>query len=305
MKLIKQAIVYRADLPACDALAVHLAEMPYQKIADVEFGRPSFIQNKVTGELVTPFAGGYGFTFRYDEKILPAASVKRVADERVAALCEANGIDKLSTPARRQLLEDVRVDLAKTALVKTTIIDAFYHADTRTLIVAAGSESMASNMMRRLVQVVGSVKTTTINISDIKNGLTARLKAHLGGEKDAFDHYGFEPDQKVKLVRDREIISYSVDYLDGAGHSIMAELETGYQVDRIGMVHSGVEFQLTSDFHFKGISFERIELDEDEDEPNDKANQWRITAATQTALLVGVVDSLCDLLGYKAEPEGE
>lgn len=306
MKLIKQAIVYRAELPAYDLLADHLAELPYQKISDVEFGRPSFVPNKITAELVTPNASGYSFTFRYDEKILPAASVNSVANERIEDFCKANGVEKLPTPTRRQILEDVRVELAKTALVKTTIVDAFYHTDTHTLIVATGSPITAKNLVRRLIQVVGSVKTTTIHISDIKNGLTTRLADHLTGDAEAFAKYGFSLGQNVKLVRDREAITYSVDDLDSTSESIMTELQKGFKVDRIGMTHYGtIEFQLTSDFHFKGINFETIELEEDEDEPDDKANQWRVAASTQTVLLTGVIDSLCQMLEYKESDQSE
>lgn len=50
-----------------------------------------------------------------------------------------------------------------------------------------------------LVKVVGSVKTETINISDIKNGLTARLKNYLNGTAIAFE--GFTVGNYIQLAQ--------------------------------------------------------------------------------------------------------
>ena len=47
------------------------------------------------------------------------------------------------------------------------------------------NKNIAGMAVAMLVKVVGSVKTETINISDIKNGLTTRLKNYINGVANA------------------------------------------------------------------------------------------------------------------------
>ena len=78
-KLIKQAIIFRAELPEAAHLEKHLLELPYEKISQAELSRASFIKNDVTGDLVTTFVGGYNFTLPFGEEMLPHASGMAVA----------------------------------------------------------------------------------------------------------------------------------------------------------------------------------------------------------------------------------
>lgn len=298
-KHIKQAIVYSAELPKAELLAQHLAEMAHQPIGETELIRASFVPNRVSNELVTEFEGGLAFDLRIEEKILPKSIVRAKAKERVKELEDRYG--RMKKVEREAIFDQVLVELAKTALVKTAIISAFYRPAEKFLIVAVGSKRMANILVGTLIQAVGSVKTTTIHVSDIKNGLTTRLKAHLDGADDAFD--GFEVGTSVSTVKiTGEKVTYALDDLESARKGLVDGLANGFQVTHLALARAGVDFKLTSDFHFKAVRFADADDDSSQDEGADTVFMWRQDAAVQALQFSQVISGLCDLLGYK-EPE--
>ena len=42
-----------------------------------------FLPNPATGELVTPFPGGFAFSLRHDQKVIPPSEVKKELERRV------------------------------------------------------------------------------------------------------------------------------------------------------------------------------------------------------------------------------
>lgn len=304
-KLIPNAIAYKAELPTAAQLAKHLEELPYAVIGETMISRASFVPNKTSNELVTEFEGGFAFHLRYDEKILPKAIVKAKADERIAKI-EADHGGRLKKIERVAIYDQVLVELAKTALVKTAIIPAFYRQADHLLIVATGSKNLANILVHYLIHVVGSVKTTTIHISDIKHGVTTRLKQHLEGEEGVFE--GFEVGDSVALKHDGQKISYSLTELDTAREGLLEALGKGFQVERIALEHGGVEFKLTSDFHFKAVRFDDVEHDvehddEHDDDMLDAVALWQHEASVQVLQFAAVINQLCDLLGYQPEED--
>ncbi|WP_435954133.1 recombination-associated protein RdgC [Dryocola sp. BD626] len=296
---LKNAIVYRATLPNAEVIEGHLAELPFADIGDTEFVRYSFVANPVTGELVTPIASGYAICLRIDEKIIPKHVIKAEALTRIASI-EGRSAGRISKVEKQQILDTVKIDLCKQAFVKTSLIYALYQAEENLLMVNTTNKNYAAVLGAMLVKVVGSVETKTINISNVKNGLTTRLKNYIRGDSAAFD--GFEVGDVMQLSRHsetKETIRYSAEHL-----SVVSEIEeslsSGFSVDSIQLVSDGTSFVLTEKFHFRRIDTQSAEHEGDED----KAFIWRQAAGTDLFLMTGVVNKLCQLLSYK-EPEIE
>jgi recombination associated protein RdgC len=303
MKLIKNAIVYSATLPAAADLAVHLAERPWSPILETQLSQASFVPVKITKELVTEFDGGYCFSLRLDEKILPKSIVKARADERIARV-EASTGQRMKKIERIAIYDNTMAELARTALVKTAVITAFYNIRDNYLIVPVTSSKLANVVIGTLIQVVGSVKTTTIHISDIKHGLSTRLKAHLGEEKDlrAFESAGFKIGEQVNLQKaGGEKVNYKLESLDSVAVAIIERLDNGFTVNALSLESNGVDFKLTQDFTFKQIAFP---APAEADEGEDGVFLWCQEAAVQVLLFSLIIRDLCNLLGYQP-PETE
>jgi len=299
MKLSKfrNAIVYRATLPSIETVEGHLHELPYSELGETEFARSSFVPNPLTGELVTPIAGGYAIVVRRDEKIIPQHVVMKEANERIQRIESACGA-KLKRADRNNIIQDARVQLCKQAFIKSSLFLALYNTEDNLLIINTANKNIAGMVGAMLVKVIGSVKTVTINISDIKNGLTTRLQNHLNGEEPAFE--GFEVGDYVQLSRladQKEVIRYSADHTSVTSE-ILESLNTGFIVDNLELRGCGVSFLLTDKFHFPRINTQDNSFDDDDD----KAYRWRHQAGTDMFQFCKVINQLCDLLAYK-EPE--
>ncbi|MBE8895633.1 recombination-associated protein RdgC [Klebsiella grimontii] len=266
MKLSKfrNAIVYRATLPSIETVEGHLHELPYSELGETEFARSSFVPNPLTGELVTPIAGGYAIVVRRDEKIIPQHVVMKEANERIQRIESACGA-KLKRADRNNIIQDARVQLCKQAFIKSSLFLALYNTEDNLLIINTANKNIAGMVGAMLVKVIGSVKTVTINISDIKNGLTTRLQNHLNGEEPAFE--GFEVGDYVQLSRladQKEVIRYSADHTSVTSE-ILESLNTGFIVDNLELRGCGVSFLLTDKFHFPRINTQDNSFDDDDD----------------------------------------
>jgi len=299
MKLapIKNAIVYKATLPDADALAEHLNEVLFTDLGESDMRRAGFVPNLLTSELVTPFQGGLSVSLRIDEKILPPKVISRELAERRANMERNLGL-KLKRAEVRDLRDAVIMELVKQAFVKTTIINAYYSIESKLLIVTTGSKPFASLLISYLIKAVGSVKTETIHISDIKHGLTTKLKAYLDGDNAVFQGFGVGDFIQLSRKADqKEVIRYQAE-VESIADELQENLSSRYIVDLIKLYLADVSFLLTENFHFKRIDLPDA-LDTDEEDAEDIAWRWRHEAAVATLQLTNVVNTLCVLLSYK------
>lgn len=300
MKLPKfrNAIVYRATLPNQEAVEGHLLELPYSEIGETEFSRSSFVPNPITGELVTPIHGGYAIVVRHDQKIIPKHVVVKEANERIT-LIEVTSGSKLKRTERQAIITDVQVELCKKAFTKSTLILSFYSIDEKLLVVNTTNKNIASMVCGMLVKVVGSVKTETIHISDIKNGLTTRLKNYVDGVANAFE--GFTVGHYIQLSRlaeQKEVIRYYAEH-ESIQSELIDSLNSGFIADKMELSGCGVSFLLNDRFHFSRINT----ADQSFNDEDDRAFQWRHQAGADLFQFSKVINLMCDLLSYKEKQQ--
>jgi recombination associated protein RdgC len=301
---VKNTQIFKAVLPqSTEQLARHLEELPYGEIPSTQFHRDSFIQNTITGELVTPFTGGYSFIMRRDEKVIPPSTLKEEVNKAVASL-EAEYSRKATRKERSDIKEEVLVTLLPRAFTKPKFITCLYLTGSNYLIVDTSSAVMASAVVRNLVKVCGSVKTTTIHVSDIKNGLATRLKRYITeSEFDVFGS-GLSVGSEIKLSKPStgEVIQYSgVDPITDS--QLEENLEEGFIVDHVRFTYRDdlVQFTLNKQFRLGSMSWASINHEED---TQDAAFEWRHEAAIQAHIIGNIVDALCKALDYQ-EPKDE
>lgn len=305
MKLIKNAIIFKAELPAdLEAIGSHLAEIPFEPVGEVFRSRAGFVPNAVTGELVTPLEGGYSFTVRLDEKILPKASIAGAIADAIEAYAEEHEleVDDLSEEQRGIVSDAVLTKVIASALIKTTFVNCFYSIADQFLIIPTTSKPLSQTVVGLLIKATGAVKTSTIHVDDVKGGLTTRLRNHLEGDEEAFGTFKLGDTCNMKGKSGKA--SFSMSDLAGAKQGLQEALMADMQVEIMELTHEGVAFRLTSDFKLRGISFFG-ELTEEEQEQRDQADvafMWRLEAATQVLQLVATIKALCELFEYK-QPE--
>lgn len=308
MNLFKNAMLFTAELPAIELMNDHLGQLMFQPVGESFMSSSGFVRNGFTGELVTPIAGGYSFTVRYDEKILPASAVAQAALDAIDALEDERGED-LNSDEREELRDKVYSDLVKKAITKSPVyVNCFYATATQHLIIPTTSKALSQTVMRLLIQAVGSVKTSTIWVDNVKGGLTTRLQALLGAhhmptQEEAFGN--FEPGDYVVLRKEKHKVVFDVGSLEVAKQGIIEALEKGMQAEAMKLRFNGVEFRLSHDFRLKQIDFTEEpteeELEERYGDHADTAHIWRVDAGVQLLLMVSVVNELCEAFSYKPD----
>lgn len=264
-------------------------------------------QNPATGELVTPFPGGFSFFLRYDQKVIPPSEVKKELERRVKSHTAA-GLP-LTCKDKQAIKDDVVTTLATRAFTRTSVAECFYNEKAELLFVT-GSAKLAQLAVAMLVRCIGSVTTTTIHVDGIKRGLTTCLQAFQAKEREQDTFSGGDdefanlevcgtmtlqhPETREKLSLDN-IEPVNCAELDSA-------MERGFMITSIRLQDgSGFEFTLTDGFRLTKLKWPSVEHDKD----SDAAFIWRHDAAVQVTLLTSVVERLCELLGNQQNDEAE
>jgi recombination associated protein RdgC len=305
MKLIKQAITYKAEIPQDKALLLsHLEEQVFTECMAMQVRSTGFVPVFDGGELVETFPGGLAFRVRIDDKIIPSSAIKRELEKRIKEIQDQTG-RKVGRKEKLEIKDGVMVDLASRALTKTTAsVCCFYEFKTGFLIINTTSKHIADVCVTLLIKCVGSIKTETLHVSDVKHGLTTRLKTWLL-EDDGFDE--FEPCDEVALINDRRKISVKMTSLQQAHAAIIEALLAGFSVSSMGFHYGNIDFRMTSDFRLKGIAINDPEAEIVYENSDGEAQEetWQSEAAIQVKAVSGVIVELMTLLQYQSEETQE
>lgn len=296
MNHIKSAFVYRIDLPSPEALAGHLDKLRHREILEIESENAGFVPS-LENNLVTKFEGGIAFALRYDEKILPSSVVNEETKRRAKEVEDASG-RRVTKIERQAIKEQVTIDLLKVSHVRSKTVTSLYHTGSRLLIVPVSSKHLAAVVTSMLVKAVGAAKTTTINISDVKGGLTTRLASYLAnfGSSDVFGEFDLSPE--VWLKGETGKVTYQIEDFGAADRGLVEALDSGMRVEAVRLGYGPVSFKLTGDFSFKSVRFEEGA------EPiahDDYIAEWKHEAAVQVFALVQAIEALCVLFDYQEE----
>jgi len=294
-QLIKATRVFVAHLPSADAMREHLANEAFTEPLSTQLSTCGFVPME-QGTLVSAFPGGYAFRFRFAQKVLPGSVIKQAVADECAKIEQDTG-RKPGKKEKREIKETIIADLAAQAFVRTTDVIAYFRTATNQLLVPTLSKTIGDKLMSKLVMAVESVKTETIHVSNVTQGLTARLTKWLDDEEDAFGE--FEPVNEVDLEQDERSVRVKMIALQQARSTLTSSLEQGFTVNALGLAFDGDDFKLTHDFKLRAISLLDPEevSEETEDEPGFEAQ-----AAIEVDRIGKIIDALVEMFQHD-EPE--
>lgn len=305
LKLIPCAAVYPAKLPSAAELENHLASVPFVDLAVSQPQGSGFVAVEPGESLVYEFKGGYAFSLRFDQKIVPASVVKSELKKWIATFEDNQG----RPPSRKEIVdgrEIVTANLVSKALVKTKVITCLYDTSRHYLFVPALAAGMREMVMKQLVRAVESIKTQTIHVAETKASLTLRLASEITESDFAGEPpFGeFEVGGKVVLVGPGGKITFDLSGgPSNAENGIHEASAAGAQVTEIALSNGGVSFRLTHDFLLKSVKFLDGAINYDPD--GDPRYTFEQEAACQLLLVRDVVDKLCKIFDYKPKTEDD
>lgn len=296
MNLIRNAIVYKAELPSAENLRTNLAEQPFKEPVGSTPRGFGFVPVPSTNDLVSEFEGGLVFAMRIDEKVVPSSAVAAEVNKRAKLMEEQQGYAP-GRVQRRGIKEEVIIDFNTRALTKSTLIQCFYDIRRQFLIVPTASSKVADTVIHSLIQCTGSLKMTTIYVSDMKQGLTTRLKAWLDGDQTAFEHY--EPCDSIELKRNSERVTVRRQSIDSSVNGLNEALAAGFTVTQMRFfVNNSYSFALSENFRIRSIT---AEFDSPKEETAEAL--FLHECSVQVFSLGSVMANLCTMFGYKPPVE--
>ena len=266
-QIIKSATIYKADIGmSADALATALAAKAFTECQPeqlVSFGFVPVSPVNVDSPLVVRINGGFAFRVRMDIKQIPTRAWRAKAEEFLAgniAIQDRKPTKDERTAAREEAIRE----LARHTFPKSASIICFYQEATKYLILPTTSTRYAGVITAMLVNATGSIKTETIHVSNVKHGLTTRLKHWNEGMEDAFGV--FQPCSEAALQQDKRKIKIQMGSLQAAQSGIQEALASSFEVTSLGLTHEGkTQFRLADDFKLKSIVFAHTDTEDDED----------------------------------------
>ena len=295
-QLIKATRIFSAALPSAEAMRGHLANEAFAEPGSLALASYGFVPME-QGTFVTEFPGGFAFRFRFAQKVIPASVIKQAVADAVREVEDETG-RKPGKKEKAEIKEGIIGEMAAKAFVRTTDVICYFRAATNHLLVPTLSKVIGDKLMTKLVFAVESLKTETIHVSSVTQGLTARLKKWLDeGDDDAFG--AFYPVNEVDLEQEERSVRVKMTGLQQAHKALTTSLNQGFSVNAIGLSLEGDEFKLTHDFKLRAINL----ADPEQGEQREEEPMFEAQAGIEVDRIGLIVDQLAEMFAYKEDEE--
>ena len=298
MSYIDSATIYKATMPdeGID-LAECLLQNPFQEPMELQMGSIGFVPMDEDGSMVVDIDGGYAFRVRIANKMIPGAVLRANTEKAVRHVLNETG-RKPGKKERADIRENVLVEMMKTAFVTTREVTCFYSAEKGYLIIPVTSKEVAWTIVYKLINAMGSIKTETIHVSDVKGGLTTRLTTWLeqDGDTNVFGEFWLCGEAVMASSDAKQKIHVKMNSITNAKKALQEAIARGFGVESLRLGYGSTSFGLTSKFQFRSFDFAT-------DANDNAALPFFLEAGGQVQRVEEVVSQLCELLGYQANEQ--
>jgi len=239
--------------------------------------------------LVETIGGHWMLKLQIENKVLPASVVKRRSDE-VAAHIEATEGRKPGKKERREIKDNVMLELLPMAFTKQSSVLVWIDPQARLLMLNAGSQGKADAVMTCLMEAVPGLTVELIQTTvSPAVAMSAWLVSHEGPA-------GFSIDRECELKstdENKATVRYAKHPLDI--DEVRLHIEGGKVPTKLAMTWSGrVSFLLTDNLQVKKLNFLEGVFENTSGEKEDK---FDADMAITTGELGKLIPELLDALG--------
>ena len=202
------------------------------------------------GPLVEAVAGQLVLKLMVEVKIVPGSVITRKAKERVAHI-EATTGRKPGKKETRDIKDDLRLELLPMAFTKQGSVGVWIDPVARLLVIDAGSQAKADEVVTMLVKCLDGFSVTLI---DTTTSPAVAMAQWLTTQEPP---QGFSVDRECELKsadESKSVVRYSRHPLDI--DEVRQHIESGKQPTRVAMTwDSRVSFVLTEALQIKKVAF--------------------------------------------------
>ena len=241
--------------------------------------------------LVVAIPGGWAASFRQDTKLLPASAVNEAINAECEQIERTTG-RKPGKKERKEIKADVMYELLAKAFSRTSLTTLLYSSKSKRLYVATGSTKVADTCMSELVRALESVKSSTVHVSGVSQGLTKRLTNYLDDAEPDQAFGDFYPQGDVVMSGGKRKWALKGGTVRDIEPALRNAIGAKATVDSIAFDWDGIEFRITDSLRIKGVKHRTAEPG-----ANDTlADQWVAQATLELDALDVITHELLDLL---------
>ena len=247
-------------------------------------------RGQVNGALVESIGGQWLLKLMLESKVVPSSVINRKTKERAAEI-EATTGRKPGKKETKEIKEDARLALLPMAFSKQGSVLVWIDAEARLLMIDAGSQGKADEVMTCLAKSVDGlgavlVQTTTSPVAAMSDWL-------LSQEPPA----GFSIDRECELKAgddSKAVVRYSRHALDI--EEVQQHITNGKLPTRLALTWEGrVSFVLTEGLQIKKLAF--VEGVFQDDASSSKDDRFDADAAIATGEISKLIPDLLEALG--------
>ncbi|UOP00001.1 recombination-associated protein RdgC [Kingella potus] len=240
-------------------------------------------------EPVFPADYTWRVALKKEEKVLPAAVIRDVLDEKVEEIQnnEARNVGK----EKQELKEQITDDLLPRAFTRSSRVQAVFDTRHGFLLVNSASPAKAENMLTKLREALGGLEASLPHTKQSPSSLMTAwlLDGHCAG--------GFKLDCDCELKGAGDIVPVvKVSKQDLTADEVVQHVRNGKTVTQLGLVwRERIAFVLTQDFTLKRIQYLDV-LQEEAESHGDDAES--LTFASQILMTEALSTMIAELAAH-------
>jgi recombination associated protein RdgC len=255
-------------------------------------------RGKANGALVEVVGGQWILKLMVETKVLPASVVKRRAQEQLAHI-EATTGRKPGRKEAREILDDARMSLLPMAFTKQGATVVWIDPQAAVLVLDAGSQGRADEVMSALVQ---AIEGFAVQLIDTQMSPAAAMAQWLA-TKEAPAGFSVDRECELKAVDEsKAVVRYTRHALDT--DEVTEHIAQGKMPTRLAMTwNDHVSFVLTEALHLKKVSVLDVVFEAASALASDgKDDNFDADVAIATGELQKLIPDLLEALGGETLP---
>ena len=297
--MFKNVIVYRIG-PGWSATVAEIeASLDSQRFVECGASQEKSIgwqepRGEAHGPLVEAVGGQFMLKLMIETRSLPGSVITRKAKERVAQI-EASTGRKPGKKETREIKDDIRRELLPMAFSKESSVFVWIDPDAHFLVIDAGSQARADEVVTMLVKSLAGLAVTLLNT---QMSPTAAMSEWLITQEPPAS---FSVDRECELKaadESKAVVRYARHPLDT--EEVKQYVEAGKLPTRLALTwDSRVSFVLTESLQLKKLAFLDVVL---EGNSSGKSDGFDTDVAIATGELKKLLPDLIDALGGEVIP---
>lgn len=279
------------NLPDLETLADKLNEAAFKPCMGLDWDSIGFANPvSFSPEMVFPAQNTWRIALKKEEKVLPAAVVRDILEEKITEIRELEGRN-VGRKEKIELKETITDDLLPRAFTKSSKIEAIIDTQHGFLLINQANSNRAEMLLSKLRDALGGLEAKLPRTQQSPGSLMTEwlLNAAAAG------HFELDSDCELKGLGDAAPV-VRISHQDLTAEEVVNLVKNGKVVTQLGLCwQERVRFILTQDFTFKRIQFLDVIQEEAAGQGDDMQS---IIFASQILMAEALGDLLAELVHH-------